>query len=57
LPPARGPRKAGSGSTIVLSQLSLVTERDLAGTYGRLLGLPVAPPSRYPSEPLWAERL
>lgn len=49
--------ESGQRIDTVLSQLGLVTERDLAGAYGRLLGLPVAGPARYPAQPLWPERL
>jgi general secretion pathway protein E len=42
---------------IVLSQLGLVTERDLASAYAMVLGLPLVDPARYPGEPLWPERL
>jgi general secretion pathway protein E len=56
----RGRRVADESSQrldIVLSQLGLVTERDLAGAYARLLDLPIVAPARYPKEPLWQERL
>ena len=47
----------GERIDVVLGQLGMVTERDLAGAYGRLLGVPVAAPSRYPTEPFWPDRL
>lgn len=41
----------------VLIQLGLVSERGLADAYSTLLHLPIATPDRYPSEPLYADRL
>jgi general secretion pathway protein E len=41
----------------VLIQLGLVTERGLAVAYSELLGIPVATTARFPTEPLFAERL
>ncbi len=41
----------------VLLQLGLVNERDLAGAYASLLGLPLALAEQYPAEPLHPERL
>ncbi len=49
--------ESGQRLDAVLIQLGMVTERDLAGAYSRLLGLPVAAPARYPAEPFWPERL
>ena len=49
--------ESGQRLDIVLSQLGLVTERDLATAYASLLGLPIVAPARYPVEPLWSERL
>lgn len=41
----------------VMSQLGIVSERNLAAGYARLLGIPVATPARYPAEALWPDRL
>ncbi|WP_227309809.1 GspE/PulE family protein [Acidisoma cellulosilyticum] len=41
----------------MLIQLGLVTERGLALAYGELLGIPVASPARFPTEPLFQDRL
>ncbi|GAB0119053.1 GspE/PulE family protein [Acidisoma sp. 7E03] len=41
----------------VMSQLGIISERNLALGYARLLGLPIAEPARFPAEPLWPERL
>ncbi len=41
----------------VLLQLGLVNERDLAGAYATLLGLPVADPASYPEEAVFPDRL
>ncbi len=41
----------------VLIQLGLLTERGLADAYASLLGTAIAPPSRYPAAPLFADRL
>ena len=49
--------ESGQHLDTALSQLGLVTERDLAGAYARLLNLPLAGPSRYPAAPLWADQL
>ncbi|MDR3537706.1 MAG: GspE/PulE family protein [Acetobacteraceae bacterium] len=49
--------ESGQRLDIALSQLGMVTERDLAYAYARLLGLTVAGPERYPAEPLHADRL
>ncbi|WP_458094224.1 GspE/PulE family protein [Roseomonas sp. WA12] len=50
---------AGTGRRIdaVLIQLGLITERELAQGFADLLGLPVAPPSRYPVTPVLPDRL
>ncbi len=55
---ARG-MAAGTGRRIdaVLIQLGLITERELAQGFADLLGLPVAPPSRYPVTPVLPDRL
>jgi len=56
----RGQRVAtetGQRLDAVLIQLGLVTERGLAETYAALLGLPLAVPARYPSEPVLPDRL
>ena len=51
----RGQRVAaesGQGLAAVLLQLGLVTERDLARCYSRMLGVDVATPDRYPARPV-----
>jgi len=55
---ARG-MAAGSGrrTDALLSQLGLVTERELAEAFADLLDLPLAPASRYPADPVLPERL
>jgi general secretion pathway protein E len=47
----------GDRLDIVMSRLGIISERSLASAYASLLGLPVAEPSRYPQEALWADRL
>ncbi len=42
---------------LVLKQLGLIAERDLAASYAALLGVPLAVAARYPAEPLFPERL
>ncbi|HUC16830.1 MAG TPA: GspE/PulE family protein [Acetobacteraceae bacterium] len=42
---------------LVLKQLGLVTERDLAAAYAALLDAPLAPGERYPADPLFPDRL
>ena len=49
--------ESGRRLPAVLAQLGLVPERDLAEALGRHLGLPLADPARYPSEPVLPERL
>ncbi len=49
--------ESGQRLDAVLSQLGLVTERDLATGYAQLLGLSIVTPDDYPSEPLWADHL
>ena len=49
--------ESGQRLDAVLSQLGLVTERDLATGYAQLLGLQVVTPDDYPAEPLWADHL
>jgi len=56
----RGRRMAAEGGQrldAVLIQLGLVSERGLAEAYAALLGLPLAPPERFPEAPLFADRL
>jgi general secretion pathway protein E len=49
--------ETGERPDLVLKQLGLVTERDLAQAYAELLGVPVAAAGRYPAEALFPERL
>ena len=56
----RGRRVAaetGQRLDAVLVRLGLITERGLAQALAALLGLPVVPPARYPTEPVLPERL
>ncbi|MBP0494947.1 GspE/PulE family protein [Pararoseomonas indoligenes] len=55
---ARG-MAAGTGrrADALLVQLGLVTERELAQGFADLLGLPLALPARYPTEPVLPDRL
>lgn len=48
---------AGSRADALLVQLGLITERELAESYAELLGLPVVPLARYPTEPVLPQRL
>ena len=49
--------ESGQRLDAVLLQLGLVGERDLAEAFSALLGLPMASAERFPSAPLFAERL
>jgi general secretion pathway protein E len=49
--------ESGQRLDAVLSQLGLVTERDLATGYAQLLGLSIVTPDDYPAERLWADHL
>ncbi|HUA76094.1 MAG TPA: GspE/PulE family protein [Acetobacteraceae bacterium] len=49
--------ETGERPDLVLKQLGLVTERDLAAAYAALLGAGLASAERYPAEPLFPERL
>jgi general secretion pathway protein E len=49
--------ESGQHLDTALSQLGLITERDLASAYARLLDLPLAGPARYPAAPLLADQL
>ena len=50
-------QESGQRLDTVLSQLGLVTERSLAGAYGRLLDLPTLAATGYPAEPLFPDAL
>ena len=49
--------ESGQRLDAVLIQLGLLTERDLAAAFSKLLGIPVTTASRYPDAPLFPERL
>ncbi len=48
---------SGQRLDVVLIQLGLLTETDLAAAFSKLLGISVATASRYPEVPLFPERL
>ncbi len=49
--------ESGRRLDLVLTQLGIVSEKDLARTLASLLQVPVAPSDRYPREPVFPERL
>ena len=54
---ARVAAESGRRFDLVLTQLGIVSEKDLAKTLSILLQTPVTGPDRYPAEPLFPERL
>ncbi len=50
-------REAGIGCSQALIQLGLVPERTLAEAWAHMLSVPLAPPDRYPDEPVLPTRL
>jgi general secretion pathway protein E len=49
--------ESGRRLDLVLTQLGIVSEKDLARTLASLLQVPVTPSDRYPREPVFPERL
>ena len=54
---ARVAAESGRRLDHVLTQLGIVSEKDLARSLGVLLGAPITEPDRYPRAPLFPERL